>query len=254
MWICQKEGLTFEIHDELEPEGIYVIPSQRKFINQFGMYVINGQLDWNFHFLYRILHLRKHFINIGVGIRQFMDLAVLVTYGPELDWIWIEDKLRELRLLEFAEKCFALLHKWFGTSVPIAYADINRTLYEKVTCKVICNGVFGFSDTVNLNNIARTKLIYSRGPIILRRLHAVLSTLFPDFHTMKSYPGCKFLEKKPFLLPVAWFFRILHVMGKDRPRLKSALDKSFIPMSDLNERESFLQSMGLLEKENERNS
>lgn len=73
-----------------------------------------------FHFLYLLAHTAKHIINKGYGIRGFLDLVFFVRGEPDMDWDWIEEQLRELRLLDFAKTCFALCQRWFDVELPLA--------------------------------------------------------------------------------------------------------------------------------------
>ena len=88
-WSGKYNGLSIEIHSTLVKRDEYLNESQEAFFNDYLKYVHDNHIDWSFHFLFLIMHLRKHFIGSGVGFRQFMDIAVLIKSNRELDWNWI---------------------------------------------------------------------------------------------------------------------------------------------------------------------
>ena len=120
-WPCERNGLHFELHDLLIKNDEQATKKQLRFFRDLMPYVKENTLDWNYHFLFMIAHLRKHFLFSGVGIRQFMDIAVLIKDGPDLDWKWIEKKLGELEIRRFAHACYSLIEYWFGITPPISF-------------------------------------------------------------------------------------------------------------------------------------
>ncbi len=95
----------------------------------FWKYVKNGKLDWSFHFLFLIFHLYKHFMINGVGLRQFMVIAVLTKENKELNWLWIVEKLKDLKMWEFAKRVFALNESWFGIVPPLEFQLLKRSFF-----------------------------------------------------------------------------------------------------------------------------
>ena len=145
VWNCDYKGMHFEFHDRLTDNDART-EKQQSFFDNFIPYVEKNNLDWNYHLLFLIMHLRKHFMNSGVGLRQFMDIAVVAKNREELDWGWIEDKLQELKLQKFAHACFSLIEDWFEIIVPVPFTKLDMGLTIEVTEKILNNGVFGFAD------------------------------------------------------------------------------------------------------------
>ena len=162
-WGCDRDGLHFELHNALVQGGEFTTTDQEDFFNDFDPYVDGETLDLSFHFLFLLMHLRKHFLNYGVGLRQFMDLAVVIRGGEGLNWDWMLDRLDKLRLLRFARVCGMLLKRWFGVDSPLAAAP-EPDLEEQLTGIILAGGVFGFADRENLTNFSRTALAKAGGP------------------------------------------------------------------------------------------
>lgn len=247
VWSCNYQGMHFEFHDRLTDNDARTI-EQQSFFDNFIPYVKDNALDWNYHFIFLIMHLRKHFMNSGVGMRQFMDIAVVANAREDLDWAWIEDKLHELKLQRFAHACFSLIEDWFKIKTPIRYDKIGEELTTEVTKKILNSGVFGFADEDNRDNRVSNILIRSGESIQKNRISFFARSLFPSYETMKGYPGCGFLTGKPYLLPIAWIRRFVYISGNndsiDRTR---TIQGAFKSTSDLEKRKIFLEQMGILD-------
>lgn len=245
-WECVKKNLVFELHDSLVQSADHAGKVQRDFFNQYDEFVKDGVIDWNFHFLFLIMHLRKHFMNSGVGIRSFMDIAVILRYGAELRWDWIIAKLVYLDLYRFAQSCFYLLEKWFGVVAPINYSVLDYYTYTRVTEIVLSNGVFGFSNKNNGGNYERNLLIKSKGLLGLNRVLLLISFAFPPYSYMKSYPGCGYVNDNRYLLPIAWLHRyVIFFKRSNRTSVIEKIKNSFTPRKELGKQKDFLEKMGL---------
>lgn len=247
-WECAKNKMAFDIHSRLVSSADFLRPEQERFFNEYDAYVVNGELEWNFHFLFLIVHLRKHFMNSGVGIRQFIDIAVLIQNCEELDWKWVEDKLAELDLLRFSQSCFYLLVQWFGVKSPISYgpASMEHTFYEKVTEKILQNGIFGKDDAQNAGNYERNILLNSEGWLMFRRIKYFISNVFPPYSYMKTYPGCSYIDGRPYLLIFAWLHRLYYYSKrKNWNTFRRVVKEAFSDKHRLDEQKDFLGKMGL---------
>ena len=209
-WPCERNGLHFELHDLLIKNDEQATKKQLQFFRDLTPYVKDNTLDWNYHFLFILAHLRKHFLFSGVGIRQFMDIAVLMNNGPDLDWMWIEKKLGELEMKQFAHTCFSLIEYWFGITPPVSFKRTDDP--EEITEKIIRNGVFGEADPDNKKNWVRNFLIMGKRPGWLNRIVLLLKNFFPGYDFMVDYPGCRFVKDRKYLMPSAWIVRFIRLI------------------------------------------
>lgn len=247
-WSCDYKGLHFEFHEKVVERTARNI-LQISFFDNFIPYIKDNALDWNYHFLFLIMHLRKHFMNSGVGLRQFMDIAVVAKNREDLDWGWIENKLKELKLQTFAHACFSLIEDWFNITVPVQFTKLDEEMTVEVKEKILNNGVFGFADEDNRDNLVSNILIQSGASIQKNRFSFFVRSLFPDYQRMKGYPGCGFLDGRPYLLPIAWIRRFVYILSKrdniDRTRTITGTFKS---TADLEKRRELLNQMGILDE------
>ena len=208
-------NINIELHHCLIYEEVVTTAVQESFFNNCWEYFDQNNLNHSFHFLFVMAHVRKHMLNEGVGIRQFMDLAVLIKNDCTLDWTWITEKLKELQMLQFAYACFGIIEYWFGIKAPIEYTTIDNEFKENATERIMRNGVFGFDDKNNRNNnVANQMRVYS-GPRGMLRTKIFIERAFPSYKFLKSSEQYRFLLGKPWLLPVAWCYRFyLMLNGK----------------------------------------
>lgn len=242
-WQYYKNGMEIELHDRLVYHEAINERGQDVFFNDCWKYVHGEELDWNFHLLFLIFHLRKHLMNSGAGFRQFMDLAV-VTQRKELNWEWLEENLKKTRMLDFAKTCYGFINQWFDVNAPLSQ-KIDLDFYEKATQKVFADGIFGFDNEENdnsafINQIRRDKF-YRLGTF-----RFVLQQVFPPYHVMANTKPYAYIQKMPILLPVAWIHRmIIGSKAKKEQTVIRGIMKSFTSKEKLEKRNSMLKKWGL---------
>ena len=245
-WTCEKDGRAYELHNVLMEKDEIAKDAQKAFFNNYMVYVRDNSLDWSFHFLFLLMHLRKHFLNSGVGLRQFFDLAVLIERCPELNWDWIVPKAAELHLRKLLHTCCFLLAAWFGVHAPIAYESLEDELADTITKTILKNGVFGFDDEENLENHTKSLLIRADGPRWIKRLGMLIESTFLPYSVMRKYPGCAYVDGRPYLLPIAWLQRFGKLlMRKDKTTTSHVVHSIFTPTRALDDRQALLNRMGI---------
>ena len=250
-WTYYKNELQFELHDRLLYDEIGNTRSNRQSAGRAWDHAApSGEgtrhaLDWSFHFLFLLLHLKKHLIHSGVGFRQFMDLDAVIRRCA-LDWDWLEKALAEQELTKFAQICYALLHRWFGTPLPFAPVALSEDAVEDATEKIFANGIFGRHDSRNDGNAALNALTRRGGPRWLARLRRLLAVAFPSYRNMRYVPQYAFLNGRPWLLPAAWVYRLYRtVRCRDSGNGKQMLADSLVSNERLDERQRELAKWGL---------
>lgn len=243
-WHFQYGKLMLELHDRLVYDQVANEDIHKAFFNDCWMYVKDGAIDHSFHFLFLLIHLRKHFINMGVGFRQFMDVAVMER--EDLNWPWIEKKLRELELWAFAEKVFALNEVWFGVAPPLGIDAIDQSFLEEATDLILRNGVFGFDNEENKHNIA-VNIVKSDGSSFKTRARRVLHDVFYPYSDMILMPQYSYLKNRKLLLPFAWVHRAVRAVYLRRAdkTMKSIMQRAFVSNDVVEQRSMVLEKWGL---------
>lgn len=246
-WGYHGKNAYFEIHDRMLFETNFNSPEAIAFCDRCWSFVEDNQgtsrktLDLSFHFIYLLLHLRKHMLWEGVGFRQFYDLAVLARRAPDkINWKWVSDELDGIHLLQFGQTCMQFCEHWFGVKSPTEPKKLAEDFYAEATEKIFANGVFGFENDENAEN-ANLNELRSSG-----KAKTVLHRIFPPYRDMKEVPYYSFVKGKPWLLPAAWIYRLFRsiFVGKSSDGVKlltSAIDSD----DQLKARETVLHHWGL---------
>lgn len=241
----RKQTLHLELHDHLIHSYSIVSKEMAEFFNDVWAYETDGKLDWSFHFLFLLVHLRGHFAGSGVGLRQFMDLAVITKNDPGLDWLWIQDRLRQFELLRFAKNVLALNEKWFSIKSPIGTADAQDSFLEEATDYILRNGVFGYMNEENRAGYLARDYADSRFPVYYMIRNAC-SKIFIPYHYLITMPQYAFLRGRPYLLPAMWIYRGYYTIrkkGKGFP--VHSVKASFTTRDVIKKRAELLEKWGI---------
>ena len=244
-WVYSYEGMIFELHHNLIYKKETTIKQHEVFFNNCWEYVVGDRLDWNFHLLFILEHLRKHFMNNGVGIRMFLDIAAVIRSKSDLNWLWIENKLSELNLLRFAKVCFALIESWFGIMAPIKYETLDMAMLEQITSNIFSNGVFGFNNINNQYNGTTNFFISSKKSGFVKRVNLFIKLMFPSYRTMANSPYYSFVKDRIWLLPIAWGYRILRLLGGKTLNVSYYIKQVTAPNEMIDKRMDELNKLGL---------
>ena len=248
-WGYWKEGLHFELHDRLLYDEAVNLDSLKAWTGHVWEYArpedgTRYAVSGEFHLVFLLLHLRKHFLNSGVGFRQFMDVAVMSQQS--LDWGCVSSFISELNLESFAETCFGLCRVWFQVETPLA-GTLPEDFVSKAANQIFAGGVFGFSDEKNRGNQVKYQLESQNSfSIFFKKIFAPYSALCYS----KKY---SFLEGRPYLLPLAWVYRVF--LAIKEKRVSSTAQRVLLPLvvKRDDERAEWLRQWGLSPIEGEKN-
>ena len=204
-------------------------------------------LDHTDHLFYLICHAFKHFLHSGFGIRQVCDILLYAgAYGAVLDWQQVLEHCRAIRAERFTAAIFAIGRNYLGFDAQTAaYPESWQAIQvdeRPMLQDLLSAGVYGdasmsrkHSSNITLDAIAAQRAgKKARG--------ALLSSLFPTTQQLKGrYP---YLEKCPYLLPVAWGSRLLK-FGAERRNSQHSHAADALKIG--NERLELLKFYGILE-------
>lgn len=242
-WIFFYQNQEYELHDRLiynkEVNNSLII----SFFNDFWSYVDSGILDVNFHFLFLLEHLRVHFMVFGVGFRQFLDIALMCKKETGLNWLWIETKLRELDMFDFASTCFSFIYRWFGIDSPIGKIELDDDFYTTATETIFNNGIFGYDNEKNKFNAAINAARQSKGKTTGMMKRSV-GYVFPTYQMMRDQKYYPYLDGRPYLLPFAWIHRFIRGIHYSH-KAKYKMSLYFSPEDEIVTRDAYLTKWGL---------
>ena len=184
--------------------------------------------------IYVFVHLAKHYRIAGIGIRQLIDVYVLLGSCSDLDMDYIRKELEKLKLSEFFDNVVKTIKVWFEDG----QADETTRL---ITNKLIGSGAFGTTEVLNQSTAVKAK---KKGEVKHTRTNHLFKALFMPYENMCTlFP---ILKKVPILLPVMWAWRIIYTVAFRHERLSSRIDemKSLAP-NNLSRYEQEMAAVGL---------
>lgn len=158
------------------------------------------------HLLYLICHAYKHFLHMGVGIRQIADMALFSNaYGEDIDWEHIYQACQSVHIETFTAALFQIAHKYLTMkAIPDAFVAIE-TDEQALLEDILSGGLYGTADidrvhsaNMTLNAVAAQK----QG----RRGSGVWHSLFPGAAYLQNH--FPYAKKHPVLVPIAWAQRL----------------------------------------------
>ena len=173
------------------------------------------------HLFYLILHVLKHFLHSGFGIRQVCDICLFsCANAGSIDWERLRERCGKVHSIPFVTALFKIGCQYLLSE---AQADILRSRWsmepeqdtDALLSDILEGGITGNSSLDRLHSSSMTlQAAMGKGDMADR----VLRTVFPSAKELsKRYP---YLEKAPALLPAAWISRIMEYMRESRIRDK----------------------------------
>lgn len=171
------------------------------------------------HGLVMLIHVARHLIHTGIGLRHLCDWAVFVAKFSDGEFCEIfEEKLKTVGLWRFAQLLTQLSIKYLNCPKKEWCGVGDETYLEKMMEDVLNGGNFGVKD---LNRINQAKLMTNdaKGNVdntgLLKQLYLTMNE--------KARRGMPIIDKVPFLLPIGWIYvggrHLVRIVQKKRPRI-----------------------------------
>ena len=246
-WRARRDIVLIELHDRLHyAETGYLAELFNSFFSncdQKEEYFY--KLKEEYHFVFLIDHLRKHFDSHGVGFRQFMDIAVFAQKTRNLDWVWIQAELEELGLMKFTKTVFAMIREWWDVEMPasIIPAELDQAFIEQSTDLIFKNGVFGFENEEHWKFALRGSVRSIHAPALLKPVVRGIREVCKPYDVMIKYPYCSFAVNRKYLLPAAWGRRLIYLLKNKKKESIKAI-RSMYDMKHVEEHMNFKRQWG----------
>lgn len=178
------------------------------------------------HLLYLLCHCLKHFLHGGFGIRQVMDIVVMMqARGSAIDWAYFDGRVRALKLDCFWEALLDIGQRYLGLSLKEAFYSrvfVTKPDSEALLEDILGGGIYGGNTQERKHSANMTLHVAEKQSG--GRIGGIVKSLFPSSSYMKGrYP---YVGRHAWLLPAAWAQRIFEY-GRERGENKvdeSALD------------------------------
>ena len=208
-----KVGMNLEVHTSIFYDKISEDVDYEEYFNKAWDNVIlkEGNFTYEFtleyHFIFLIAHLAKHFYNEGCGVRMFLDIVIyLKQYKDKIDWDYFWSEIDKIKLKKFTKSVFTLCSFWFGVEFKEEVC-LEESFLENITEYIINSGTFGKSVENDMLNRYRREM---ENP----KKNTDVSMIFPSFDGLSN--EFSYVKKYKFLYPIAWFNRAFRLVTTRR--------------------------------------
>ena len=220
-----RNGLMIEGHWELFPQDNSALNALNALSEGFWARTVTREvsgvpmrvLEPTDHMTFLLLHLFKHFINSGAGVRQICDVAQWAKANP-IEWPRVLEAMQAAHAALFAGAVFDAGERFFGMPYPTGWP---RADCEALLSDALDGGVYG-SATMSRKHSGSMTLAAVEDTAHANGFRPLLRTLFPNRAVMEtSYPWVK---KSAALMPAAWTLRIVRYLrsrGEDNAASES---------------------------------
>ncbi|MBP3871780.1 MAG: nucleotidyltransferase family protein [Faecalicoccus sp.] len=185
-----------------------------------------------YHFVYLMTHLAKHVKGSGAGVRMILDLALMIE-KRNLDFEWIESVLKITGLTSFSNYIFAFLSEYLNCDVPMDYEiPEDLSLFMEYIMEA---GIFG-KDGRDMG-VAALKTSKSS------KYSQIVRYIFPKAETISS--RYTYLQKRPYLLPVAWVHRAVITASHTGHHISRAVSMAKADEKEVDRLKKMNESLGL---------
>ena len=244
VWTYKRDEVSYEIHDRMFYEKLSNDVDYMAYYDGVWEHELEGEIQPEFQFLYLMTHTAKHITNRGSGLRPFLDMAFMAQ-RENLDWQYIENELKTLKLLDFSKRCFALCEDWFGVDMPLEKDGIDREFLDFATEKVFADGLFGLENEENQFGALAKKLQREDEAYVKSAAGLMLGKLFPAYDDMRLVEQYSFLNGRKWLLPAAWLYRFGYCAVNKLPHSVKDLAEPVAKKKEIDARREYIRKWGL---------
>lgn len=172
-------------------------------------------LNADFHLAYMIAHTANHLKYTGAGIRFVLDLAVWQSKN-KIDFDTLFAMLEEINLCKFGRALLSVCAKWFG--VGRDFGIDTRKLEEYL----VSDGVFGSlkdSRDTTVSRLIQLQALNEDSNGTKSAFALKLQLAFPSYAALRKASYIRFLDGRPYLLPLAWIYRVFYNLKHRRQHM-----------------------------------
>ncbi len=166
------------------------------------------QMEPEFEYTYLLLHLYRHLKQTGIGLRSLLDLYIF-KQNNTFDDKKLNDYLVETNMLKFDRNVTHM------NQIIVNQKPMNKT-EQKMIEYIIKSGIHGKGSDYDYFLPRRVSAQEDKG---VSKVRYFFGQLFPSRkHLQETYP---YLKKHGYLLPWAWFVRVLKLLFRNPKSIKA---------------------------------
>lgn len=205
-----KDDVIFELHNTVNgvPGGKVGIKIRRYFddvfdkseLKHFDLAEYYSPSPFH-HGLVMLLHVARHMVTGGIGLRHFCDWAVFVDKVGDGFAPMFEEKLKQVGLWRFAQIMTQFCTAYLGLKPQTWAGNIDKKLLNDLKNDIFAGGNFGHKD---LSRADEAKFITSRKKGGVNNDSNVKQAVLSANEIVRKH--WKFANKVPVIYPVGWAF------------------------------------------------
>lgn len=158
------------------------------------------------HLAFLLLHMAKHLITTGFGLRQLADYLLFIEKrGSEIDFTALRAQMRALSLEGMMDALTDVCRRYLSLPDGPWSVKVPRETTEELLGDILDAGVFGKSSKERTRSAAVVYRSFEAADGDKGRLRRAL---FPSARTLKA--PYLYARRHPWLLPVAWAHRFFN--------------------------------------------
>lgn len=158
------------------------------------------------HLAFLLLHMAKHLITTGFGLRQLADYSLFIeNRGSEIDFTALRAQMKALSLEGMMDALTDVCRRYLSLSDGPWSVKVPRETTEELLGDILDAGVFGKSSRERTRSAAVVYRSFETADGDKGRLRRAL---FPSARTLKA--PYLYAREHPWLLPVAWVHRFFN--------------------------------------------
>jgi len=213
-----KNNVEIELHESLIGEGRFrkaVKLEETVWDNAVETSIFDVpvlMLSKEDNFLYTGLHMAKHIINSGFGLRQLSDFALLYeSIKTEVDWNNFFENLEKYSAQKFFTLLFLACEQLFSIKLPdckVLKVRSNRKYSQLLIEEIFESGLYGYKNpSRTMGSFALRKVKNKGAKMGAGRIEYFKQLFFPTAGQLSTRYG--YAAKYHALLPLAWVHRII---------------------------------------------
>ena len=205
-----KDDVIFELHNTVNgvPGGKVGIKIRRYFddvfdkseLQHFDLAEYYSPSPFH-HGLVMLLHVARHMVTGGIGLRHFCDWAVFVDKVGHSFAPMLEEKLKQVGLWRFAQIMTQFCTVFLGLKPQTWAGNIDKKLLYDLKNDVFAGGNFGHKD---LSRADEAKFITSRKKGTVNNDSAIKQAVLSANEIVRKH--WRFADKVPVVYPFGWVF------------------------------------------------
>lgn len=213
VWVYRRADVVIELHNEvtryrtdLQDSEPYAELWTDARLQHGSTYHLSDVAEAAF----AVSHLATHFCSGGCGLRQLMDIAVMVKRFPdEATWQGVLNKLKSSKTDGFARRLLWLCGWWLAVSVPDGLSlPLDEETEQWMMSRLLGEGTFGTNGRTLLSQLRKERRLQKKGG----KLGFAVRFVFPKASVIRS--RYLYADRHPVLLPAAYVHRLVDGVTK----------------------------------------